>query len=209
MKYKIKSAIMPLIAANVIFFILQMTVKNFTESFILVGNDVFSRPWILLTSMFLHGGVYHLLVNMYVLAMFGSILEQRIGAKRIVLLYFSSGLLASFLSSFFYARALGASGAIYGVIGALIIIMPGLQLLFFFLIPTPLWLAGIIYVMIDVFGVFFPSGTGNIAHLIGIAFGLGYGLYLKKKSFEYGRRFASKKHLNKNEIEEYLKTGRI
>ena len=209
MKYKIKSAIMPLIAANVIFFILQMTVKNFTESFILVGNDVFSRPWILLTSMFLHGGVYHLLVNMYVLAMFGSILEQRIGAKRIVLLYFSSGLLASFLSSFFYARALGASGAIYGVIGALIIIMPGLQLLFFFLIPTPLWLAGIIYVMIDVFGVFFPSGTGNIAHLIGIAFGLGYGLYLKKQSIAYRRRFASKKHLNKDEIEEYLKTGRI
>src|SRR3989338_1221436 len=144
MKYKIKSAIMPLIAANVIFFILQMTVKNFTESFILVGNDVFSRPWILLTSMFLHGGAYHLLINMYVLAMFGSILEQRIGAKRIVLLYFSSGLFASFLSSFFYARALGASGAIYGVIGALIIIMPGLQLLFFFLIPTPLWLSGII-----------------------------------------------------------------
>src|SRR3989338_7547759 len=110
MKYKIKSAIMPLIAANVILFILQMTVKNFTESFILVGNDVFSRPWILLTSMFLHGGVYHLLVNMYVLAMFGSILEQRIGAKRIVLLYFSSGLLASFLSSFFMQGHWGQAG---------------------------------------------------------------------------------------------------
>lgn len=209
MKYEIKSAIMPLLAVNLIFFILQISVKNFTESFILIGGDVFSRPWILLTSMFLHGGVYHLLINMYVLSMFGNILEQRIGTKRFVLLYFSSGLLASFLSSFFYARALGASGAIYGVIGALIIIMPELQLLFFFLIPTPLWLVGIIYILIDVFGVFFPSGTGNIAHLIGIAFGLVYGLYLKKQSVEYRRRFASKKHLDKNEIEEYLKTGRI
>lgn len=209
MKFELRSVVLPLVIINIIIFILQIFVKDFTDAFILVGSDVFSRPWILLTSMFLHGGVYHLLVNMYALLMFGGILEQKIGPKRFLLLYLASGLIAAFLSAFFYARALGASGAIYGIIGGLIILMPNLPLLFLFFVPMPLWVAGIIYVMIDVFGVIFPSGTGNIAHLVGVAVGLLYGLHLKGQSEKFKKKFSAKRHLDEVDIDEYLKSGRI
>lgn len=210
MKLEIKTAVIPLLAVTVAIFLLQMVLgSNFTNYFMLISSDIFSRPWILLTSMFLHGGINHLFYNMYGLFLFGTLLEQRIGAKRFLFIYLFSGIAASFLSSFFYARALGASGAIMGIIGALIILMPELRLLFFFFIPMPLWVAGIIYAIIDLFGVFFPSGVGNIAHLIGMACGLLYGLYLKKEKKKFEKKFSLKKHLEKDDIEEYLRTGRI
>ena len=169
MKLEIKSAVLPIIAINAVVFLLQIALgAGFTNSLILVSSDIFARPWILLTSMFLHAGINHILLNMYGLLIFGQILEQRIGAKRFLFIYLLSGIAAAFLSSFFYSSALGASGAVMGVIGALIILMPGLQLLLFFVVPMPLWIAGIIYAGMDIFGVFFPSGIGNIAHLVGM-----------------------------------------
>lgn len=209
MKFEIRSVVTPLILLNVIIFILQVTLKNFTNSFILVSGDIFTRPWILLTSMFLHGGVNHLIFNMYALLIFGPVLEQRIGVKRFLLIYILSGILAAILGSLFYARALGASAAIMGIIGVLIILMPELQLLLFFVAPMPLWMAGFVYALIDLWGVLFPSGVGNIAHLVGMSFGLLYGLYLKKEKRKFDKKFSSKRHLEKDDIEEYIKTGRI
>lgn len=210
MKFEIRNAVIPLILLNVIIFILQIILgNNFTNSFILVSSDIFVRPWILLTSMFLHAGVNHILFNMYALLIFGPILEQKIGTKRFLLIYLFSGVIAAFLSSFFYELALGASGAIMGVIGTLIILMPNLGLLLFFVVPMPLWIAGIVYAAIDLFGIFFPSGIGNIAHLVGMGCGLLYGLYLKKQTKKFYKKFTSKKHLEAEDIEEYLESGRI
>lgn len=210
MKFEIRSVVMPLIVLNAIIFLLQLVLgANFTNSLILVSSDILARPWILLTSMFLHAGINHLLFNMYALLIFGPLLEQKIGVKRFIFVYLLSGIVAALLSSFFYERALGASGAIMGIIGALIILMPDLGLLLFFVVPVPLWIAGIIYAAIDFFGIFFPSGIGNIAHLVGMGCGLLYGFYLKKQSGKFQKKFASKKHLESEDLEEYLKTGRI
>ena len=210
MKFEIKTAVMPIIILNIVFFVLQMTLGiSFTNSFMLVSGDVFARPWILLTHMFLHGGVNHLLFNMYALFIFGPMLEQRIGTRRFLLIYLASGIIAAFISSFFYKFSLGASGAIMGMIGTLIILMPDLGMLLFFMIPMPLWIAGVIYAFIDIFGVFFPSGIGNIAHLVGMGTGLLYGLYLKKEKRKFDRKFSSKKHLGSEDIEDYLRTGKI
>lgn len=210
MEFRIRSAVLPIIAVNVAVFMLQVFLGSaFTESFMLVSSDILSRPWIILTSMFLHGSFNHIFYNMYGLFLFGTVLEQRIGQKRLLLVYFLSGIFAAILSSLFYERALGASGAIMGVIGALIVLMPELRLLFLFIVPMPLWFAGIIYALIDLFGVFFPSGVGNIAHLVGMGFGLLYGLYLRKQKKKFDKKFSSKKHLESDDIEEYLKTGRI
>lgn len=209
MKFEIKSIVLPLILLNIAVFIIEAILGNrFIESFIL-APDIFSRPWILLTHMFLHANVNHILLNMYMLLIFGPLLEQRIGAKRFLSVYLASGIIAGVLSSFFYQRALGASAAIMGMIGVLIILMPNLKLLLFFIIPMPLWLVGIIYALLDIFGVFFPSGVGNIAHLTGMAIGLFYGLYLKKEKRKFDRKFHSKRHLEKDDVDEYLKTGRI
>lgn len=207
---RFRTAFFPLIGINVFVFVLQQLLgPGFTNAFLLESGDVFIRPWILLTSMFLHGSFSHLLFNMYALFLFGSMLESRIGPRRFLIAYLGSGLVASFLSSFFYPRALGASGAVMGIIGTLIILMPELRLLFFFFIPMPLYVAGIVWALMDVFGLFYPSGVGNIAHLVGMGTGLLYGLHLKKKKKSYDRRFSSKRSLDSGDIEEYLRTGRI
>src|SRR3989344_5700244 len=200
MKFEIKSVVLPLILLNIAVFIVEIVLGGkFIDSFILTP-DIFSRPWILLTHMFLHANVNHIILNMYTLLIFGPLLEQRIGAKRFLFVYLASGIIAGILSSFFYQRALGASAAIMGMIGVLIILMPGLRLLLFFVVPMPLWLVGILYALLDIFGVFFPSGVGNIAHLTGMAIGLGYGLYLKKEKRKFDRKFHSKRHLEKEDV---------
>ena len=182
----------------------------------LISNDVLTRPWILLTSIFLHGSLDHLFFNMYGLFLFGILLEQKVGAKKFAFIYFLSGIIASIFSSLIYPlisgtvfRALGASGAIMGIIGALIILMPNLRLLFLFIVPMPLWVAGIIWALIDFFGIFIPSGIANIAHLVGMGTGILIGLYLKRLRTSYQRKFSSKTHMDAEDIEEYFKTGRI
>ena len=209
MKFKLKSVVLPLIALNAVVLILEYVLGNgFINSFVLVSKDIYSRPWILLTHLFLHADPYHLLFNMWALFLFGTILEQKVGTKRFLGLYFSAGIIAGFISSFFYPSSLGASGAIMGVIGTLVILMPDLPLLFFFM-PTQLWIVGIIYAALDIFGVFFPSGVGNIAHLVGIGIGLLYGLHLKRQKVEFTKKFAKKKNLNEVDVDEYLRSGRI
>ena len=75
MKFEIKSAVLPLILINIIVFVLELALGNsFTNSFVLISKDIYSRPWILLTSMFLHAGVNHILFNMYTLLIFGPLL---------------------------------------------------------------------------------------------------------------------------------------
>lgn len=208
MKLELKNAVMPLVILNAVFFILQSVLgDSFTYSFVLMKGDLFFRPWTLLTSMFLHGSVTHLFFNMYVLLMFGSLLEQRIGTKRFLFVYFFSGLLASFISSFVYESALGASGAIMGLLGVLIILMPDLRVLFFFVIPMSLRTAAIFFALIDLLGII--PGVAHAAHLAGLSFGLLYGLQLKKQRKSFRKKFSSKLHLNSEDIEDYLKTGRI
>ncbi len=215
MKLKFNTVVIPLIGINIAAFIMQMFSRTFTEMFMLVSADVFSRPWILITSMFLHGGFNHLLFNMYALLLFGTLIEQRIGKKRFLWVYFISGILASFISTFFYERALGASGAIMGILGVTIMLMPHLKVLLFFVIPMSLRTAGIIFAMIDIFGVFHSSGVANIAHLVGLACGLAFGYYLLKQKGDFSRRFTEHRSsrtgisLSDDDIADYFKYGRL
>jgi len=76
--------------------------------------------WRLFTAMFVHVGVWHLLLNMWGLLLFGPALEQRYGKARFLTLYLGAGLLGSGFSVAFHNRSLGAgaSGAILGILGA-------------------------------------------------------------------------------------------
>ncbi|MFC2133920.1 rhomboid family intramembrane serine protease [Bacteroidota bacterium] len=207
MNIRTRSAVMWLAGINVALFLLQLVIPRLTENFMLVSADIYTRPWILITHMFLHGGFMHLLINMWVLVMFGRMMETNIGWKRFLILYFGSGITAGVLSSFFYSASLGASGAIMGVVAALIVFMPNLKVMILFLpIPMPFWIAGILFVAWDLFGVYNPSGTGNIAHLVGFAFGLAYGYILTKSKRKFNKTFSTTKtHMNKKDIDEYLK----
>ena len=117
-----------IISVNVIAFIAEMV---FGEPFIsllhmdyekVVGGEYYR----LLTAMFLHEGAQHIISNMFLLYCLGDLVEIRLGAARFAVVYFVSGLLGNaaslcfeMLSGFRY-MSLGASGAVYGVMGALI-----------------------------------------------------------------------------------------
>ena len=92
----------------------------------LVGALVGEGEWYrLVTAMFLHGGILHLLFNMAALWWIGSIVEQALGTLRYVLVYFVSGLAGSagaLLLTDPIAVTVGASGAVYGILGALLIL---------------------------------------------------------------------------------------
>lgn len=163
-----------------VIFIFQQLISNFTDIFILDANIVLTRPWTLITAVFLHSNLVHLLYNLFGLALFGIILENIIGTKKLLRLFFIAGLAASLASLPFYDRVLGASGAIFGLIGMLAILRPRM-VIWLYGMPMPMFIALMVWAAADIFGIFFPSGTANIAHLAGLAIGIIFGIINYKK----------------------------
>ncbi len=200
-----RSVVFPLIGINILVYILQTSLGAwFTENLMLVSSDVLIRPWMLFTSMFLHGSTTHLAFNMLGLLIFGPLLESLIRPRRFLTIYLAGGVFASLVSLFFYDAALGASGAVMAMIGTLIYLMPNLRILLFFIIPMPLWIAGVLWAFIDVAGFFFDNNIANAAHLAGMALGLAYAYNLKGNKNK-GRNFFNKKDWNEKDVDEYLK----
>ncbi len=165
-----------------IVFLIQWIFSSFTDLFLLDSSS-FNQPWRFLTSIFLHGSFTHLLYNGFALALFGSILERLIGSKRFLLVFFITGILANLVSVNFYDNSLGASGAIFGIIGALIFVRP-LMIVWAFGLPMPIFIAGILWAGGDLIGLFVPSNVANLAHLSGMFFGLVIGAFYRKKALK-------------------------
>jgi membrane associated rhomboid family serine protease len=89
----------------------------------LVGIAV-GQEWRMLTAIFLHGGIFHLLMNAYALWIFGPVVEQELGRIRFLMIFLTTGVFASAASYAFSdipgPVGVGASGAIFGVVGAFI-----------------------------------------------------------------------------------------
>jgi hypothetical protein len=163
----------------IVVYLIQISFSGFTEMFLL-NSGAYFQPWRFVTSIFLHGGVAHLLYNIFALALFGSMLEGFIGSKRFMLVFFATGIFANVIAINFYPSSLGASGAIFGVLGCLIVLRP-LMVVWAFGMPMPLFIAGIIWVTGDIIGIFVPSNVGNIAHLSGIFFGFIFGVFYRRR----------------------------
>jgi len=146
--------------------------------------------WTIITSMFMHANLTHLLVNMISLMFIGSFVERIIGRKRFVWFYIISGIIAGLffvgislaLNSNVETFAVGASGALFALGGLLAILTPKLRVLVFFIIPMPMWIAmifllGVLWILSLTAGL----PIGNLAHLGGLLCGLVYGIYLRKK----------------------------
>jgi uncharacterized protein len=130
--------------------------------------------------MFLHGDFMHLFYNMFALGLFGIILENIIGSKKFLTIYFAGGLIAGVAATLFYPAALGASGAIMAVMGCLAVLRPSMKV-YVWMVPMPMAIAALVWVAGDVLGLFAPSGIASAAHLGGMFFGLIAGLFLRKK----------------------------
>lgn len=182
----------------ILIFLMQLFIPGFTELFLLDSNS-WIQPWRFLTSIFLHGDLIHLFYNLFALALFGSILEKLIGKRGFLMIFLVSGILANLISVNFYPSSLGASGAIYGVIGALIVVRP-MMIIWAFGLPMPIFIAGILWAAGDAIGIFVPSNVANIAHLSGMAFGLIIGIFYRKKRV---RRKKHKIYFNEGSVRQW------
>ena len=193
-----------LVGICVVVFILQVLFPAITDEFALYSNRVLSEPWLLVTSMFLHGGFLHLFFNMFALGLFGMILESIIGSKKFLAIYFASGIVAGIGSALFYPASLGASGAIYGILGTLAVLRPRM-VVWVMGIPMPMYAAAVLWAMMDLLGMFAPSGIANAAHLAGLGTGIAAGLILKGR-FRLPRKKRSDplSEEDRRRIEEYF-----
>jgi len=132
--------------------------------------------WRLVTSMFLHGDLLHLFSNMFSLLIFGSYIELSFSKFKFVLIYFISGFLGSLFTVFLLPLntiSLGASGAIFGLIGAVLSMLILDR-------KNPLIILGLIYVFYFVITSFRP-GVNYFAHIFGLLGGFIIGYLLRKK----------------------------
>ena len=126
-----------LIALNVLVFLYEIRLTptgldKLTRTWGLVPAQLMAHPatvWVtIFTAMFLHGGWFHILSNMWVLFIFGDNIEDRLGGGRYLVFYLLSGVAAGLLESFVLRSSnvpmIGASGAIAGVLGAYLILYP-------------------------------------------------------------------------------------
>jgi len=134
-------------------------------------DSVFFRPYQIVTHMFAHGGWGHIFFNMFVLWMFGRVLENVWGGKRFLTFYLICGLGAAaahlavqyFTHSFSFA--VGASGAIMGVMAAFAYLFPNTELYIMFIpIPVKAKWAVLGYVAVDLFSGISSFTGDNVAH---------------------------------------------
>jgi membrane associated rhomboid family serine protease len=198
-----------LVAANLAAFLVELSLGGALEPFVrrwglvpvdvleaLRGNEAPSALVTLLTSTFLHAGWLHLLSNLVYLGVFGLPVERRVGAGGFALLYVASGLVGSL--AYLVAQpasevpAIGASGAIAGVIGAHLVLFPGATLgslapvLFLHVVEsTPTLLLLLIWLATQLFSsvasLTTTTGIAWWAHVGGFVGGLALAPLLRKR----------------------------
>lgn len=162
------------------------------------GWDLLKKPWTLITHMFFHEGLWHLVWNMLLLYWFGRIVGDFIGDSRILPLYIMGGLFAisiyylfakvGFLGS---SYALGASGAVMAIISASAFISPNYSMRLLFLGEVTLKYIVLFLIIWDLVGISAMDNTGgHIAHLGGVAFG-GLFVYLLRQGTDLADGFNS------------------
>ena len=173
-----------IVAVNVIVFLATVASgasalnPNGSELLALGGNrlaETRSQPWRLLSATVLHAGVLHLVLNMWALWDTGRVAERFYGNLQFLVLYLGAGLAGSIASLFFAGRgavSVGASGAILGVVGALLAVIwlrPGS-------LPAPLLRplrsSLLVYIGVSLLLGFTVGGVDNAAHVGGLIAGI-------------------------------------
>ena len=197
-------AISQLVLCNAIIFLVQMLLPEASLYHVggipvpkipnllgLVPDQVIhGMVWQLATYMFLHGGVIHILLNMFYLVMFGSDLERWWGSREFLKYYFICGIgagLIQVLTTYLFhwnssVPVIGASGAVFGVLIAYAMAFPNRQILLWFVIPISARVLVAIFAFIELaMTVEYRGGdsVARFAHLGGML--VGY-LYLKKET---------------------------
>jgi rhomboid-like protein len=181
-----------LLLVNVIMFIASLINEEFMVSTFAMFYPAspFFRWWQPVTHMFMHGGWWHIMFNMYSLVMFGMVVERVLGTKKYLIFYFLTGLgavafhtcvewleinyMGGSITKAMYTPMVGASGAIYGVLVAFAMLYPEAKLTLIFppiTLNAKWWV--IIFIAIELFtGISGTQvGVAHFAHLGGALFG--------------------------------------
>ncbi|KER11011.1 MAG: protease [[Candidatus Thermochlorobacteriaceae] bacterium GBChlB] len=143
--------------------------------------------WQLVTYMFMHGGLFHILFNMIALWMFGAEIENYWGTQQFTIYYFTCGIgagLCNILLTSGGYPTVGASGAVYGVLLAFGMMFPDRYIYIYFLLPIKAKYLVIIYAVLELFASFdqASSGVAHFAHLGGMVVGF---IYIKVMQREF------------------------
>ena len=189
-----------LILLNIAVFLVEIQnpdyfIQNFGFS---VNNFLSGKYYVAVTAMFLHGGFLHIANNMVALLFLGSAVEKKVKSWQYFLVYLLSGVIASFslfLGGLFgYSLdtlAVGASGAIAGIIGLGTLISPGKWTMFPLIIPVPFVVAGAIFFLSTSALLFSQGEVAYPAHLFGIFVGAAFGLIWGEKKLMHILLFTS------------------
>ena len=187
-----------LVLINLVVYLLHPFIGNAPNGFALIPHQILTKGmiWELVTYMFLHGGLMHVLFNMFGLVIFGSELERRWGSRDFLKYYMFTGVGAGIilvLTSYMFngnpmVPVIGASGAIFGILIAYGMNFPHRQILLWFVIPVSARTFVAIYAFMELAMTVESRGGGPIArfaHLGGML--VGY-LYLKQETLLWGAK---------------------
>ena len=159
--------------------------QNIVKQFLMFSGDSFfeGKVWTPVTALFVHGDLAHLVGNMFFLYVFGNTLEDVVGAKKTMAVFFFGGISSFLLSLLFYrpdVLMIGASAAIFTVTAVVMLAKP---LKFSMLFMLPVGLVAIIYFIYNLVAVYYEVG-GNVAyasHIIGFILGIPFGMAFSPK----------------------------
>lgn len=170
-------AVMAIIAVDVFVYLMQILVGREVEIALMLSPSLVATGewWRLLTPMLVHAGPLHVFLNMYILFIYGPNVEQAFGTVRFVFIFLITGFMGSAFSYAFppdYA-SVGASGAIFGVVGVLVVYLYRRRRTSF----MAQYLRGMGFFIIAnlIFGFIYP-GIDNFAHIGGLVGGILLGL---------------------------------
>jgi membrane associated rhomboid family serine protease len=187
----INQAVLVLIIANVLFSMKGFKDASFFNKYKFQVSSILSGEKIrVITAGFLHVDWMHLVLNMYALYLFGDIVAYIFGMPNFLIIYFGS-LLAGGIYSLKYHKnepyysAVGASGAVSGIVYSSLLLYPAMELYLFFIpIPIPGYIFGIGYLIYSIYGMKKQLGNvGHSAHLGGAIGGFALTLLLNPTLF--------------------------
>ena len=187
-----QTTIWVLIGVNFLLYIATLINSQLIYEFLgLQPASFLQHPWTIVTNLFIHShsNFMHIIANMITLYFFGTYLFRLVGQGKFLIIYFGGGIAGNILYLLlgytvdidFFTTAVGASGAIFALGGALAVMTPKLRVFIFPIpVPLPLWVAVIGgFLILSLFAL-----TLNIAwqaHLGGLVFGLIAGYFLRRR----------------------------
>lgn len=172
-------AIRSLIAINALVFVFQFIGGEALNNWLVdhfafdpAFPTVLTQPWRLVTYSFLHGGFMHILFNMLWLWWMGKTVEQTIGPRAFLVIYFGAAIAGALLDAaiayiFGATLVIGASGAVTGILVAFAVLHPRAPIMLFLLPPIPAKYFVIGWVALDVLFVGSNDGVARLVHLGG------------------------------------------